>query len=182
MGYNLWSYLNYYSDFDGFKQLAENTSIPVALNSDVALECNVLDANPPPQIKWFNDQGEIQEVMQNNIVRFLDNRRYLYLRDLKSIHLEQRYYCAVTNANLSQEVSAPTRYILTGNLTQGVLMDYKQIGNLTAFVGNTSFEFAYIGGVFNDQTINTLFVNSTEVTVLGNIGTIPMATLLSPGI
>ena len=39
-------------DFDGFKQMAESeVSTPVALNSDVALECDVLDAKPPPQIK-----------------------------------------------------------------------------------------------------------------------------------
>ena len=170
------------SDFDGFNRTTiSNESvieipIPVALNSDVALKCDVLDANPPPQIKWFHDQGEIQEVMQNNMVRFLDNRRYLYLRRLQPAHLERRYYCVVTNTNLSHEVSAPTRYVLTDNLTQGVLMDYKQIGDLTAFVRNTSFEFAYVGGVFgNNSNLTTcrLRWNQTnEVGVLGNIGKI----------
>ena len=165
-------------DFDGFvKQFAEsNVSVPVALNSEVALECDVLDANPPPQIKWYNDQGPIEEVMlQNNLIRFLDGGRYLYLSKLQTSHLERQYYCAVTNANLSQEISAPTRYVLTDSLTQGVLIDYKQIGNLTAFVGNTSLEFAYVGGVFG-RTINgthsTLMVNGDEVSSLGNIGMI----------
>ena len=55
-------------------------SIPVALNSSVALECDVLDAKPLPQIKWFDDQGEIQEVREGNSVRFLDGGRYLYLK------------------------------------------------------------------------------------------------------
>ena len=168
--------------------MAESTievAIPVALNSDVALECEVLNANPPPHILWFDDHGEVQEVMQGNSVRFLDNGHYLYLKNLQAMHLELQYYCSVTNVNLSQEVSAPTRYVLVDNLTQGVLFDYKQIGDLTAFVGNTSFEFAYVGGVYGDiinRTINVPSVNSTEfqVSVLGNIGTIERLPL--PGI
>ena len=177
------------SDFDGFEQLAdsgENTtevSIPVALNSDVALECDVLDAKPPPRIKWYNDQGPIQEVIQDNSVRFLDGGRYLYLRRLQPSHLERRYYCAVTNVNLSQEISAPTRYVLTDNLTLRLLMDYKQIGNLRAFIGNTSFEFAYVGGIFDNitnRTAITLTMNGVEVAIRGNIGITD--TLSFPGV
>lgn len=138
------------TEFDGFERMAEsNITVPVALGSEVALKCDVLGANPP-QIKWYNDQGAIQEVTLDNSVRFLDDGHYLYLRRLQASHLERQYYCAVTNVNLSQEISAPTRYVLTDTLTQGVLMDYKQIGNLTAFVGNTSLEFAYVGGVFGE--------------------------------
>ena len=151
-------------------------SAPVALNSDVALECDVLDAKPPPQIKWYDDQGEIQEIQQGNSVRFIDGGRYFYIRGLQATHLERQYYCAVTNANLSQEISAPTRYMLTDTLTQGELMDYKQIGDLRAFVGNTSFEFAYIGGAFGNNSMNgtrnDLFVNGLQVAALGNIGQI----------
>ena len=156
-------------------------SVPVALHSDVALECDVLDANPPPQIKWYNDQGPIQEVILHNSVRFLDGGRYLYLTRLQTSHLERQYYCAVINANLSQEISAPTRYVLTETLTKGVLMEYKQIGNLTAFVGNTSLEFAYVGGVFG-KVINgthiTLMVNGVEVISLGSIGMINLTSLM----
>lgn len=176
--------LPYYSDFDGFERMSSTieVAVPVALNSDVALECDVLAANPPPKIKWFNDMGEIQEARQGNNVRFLDNGHFLYLRSLQSAHLEQQYYCAVANINLTQEISAPTRYVLTNNLTRGVLVDYKQIGSLTAFVGNTSFEFSYVGGVFGDNvngTANRLFVNNTPVDVLGNIGSIEHVS--SPG-
>ena len=52
-------------------RLDESTVVvptPVALNSAVALECDVLDAKPPPQIKWFNDQREIQEITEGNRV------------------------------------------------------------------------------------------------------------------
>ena len=67
-------------------------SIPVALNSGVALECDVLDAKPPPQIKWFDDQGEIQEIQDGNSVRFLDSGRYLYIKRLQAVHLHRQYY------------------------------------------------------------------------------------------
>ena len=176
----------YFLDFDGFERLTtsgESTievSVSVALNSDVALECDVLDAKPPPQIKWYNDQGAIS---QGNNVRFLDGGRYLYLRRLQPSHLERQYYCAITNANLTQEVSTPTRYVLTDNLPRGILMDYKQIGDLTAFVGNTNFEFAYVGGVFDNitnRTANTLTMNGVEVPIRGNIGIIN--SLSSPGV
>ena len=168
----------------GSNESTVEVPIPVALNSDVALECDVLDAKPPPQIKWYNDTGVIQEVVQgNNVIRFLDGGHYLYLRNLDSSHLAQRYYCAVTNVNFSQEVSAPTRYILIDNLTQGVLKDYKQIGALTAFVGDTNIEFAYVGGVFDNilnRTDNVLRMNQDLVSKIENIGIIE--TLSSPGL
>lgn len=159
----------------------------MALNSEVALECDVLDAKPPPKIKWYNDTGAIQEVTRNNEVRFLDGGHYLYLRNLDSSHLEQHYYCTVTNVNSNQEISAPTRYVLTDNLTQGVLIDYKQIGDLTAFVGNTSIEFAYVGGVFGELliingTVNTLTVGGHVVRSLGNIGEVDLTTVTSKGV
>ena len=173
-------------DFDGFEWVTKSDvrMIPAALDSSVALECAVLDTKPPPSIKWYQDDWEeIQEITQDNSVRFLDDRRYLYFKSLQASHFEMQYYCTVTNANLSQEISAPTRYILIDNLTPGHLVDYKQIGDLRAFVGNESFEFAYVGGVFGNRsngTINKLSWNQTnEVPTLGNIGTIDV--ISSPG-
>ena len=102
-------------------------------------------------------------------------------------HLQRHYYCAVTNVKLTQEISAPTRYVLIDNLTQGELVDYKEIGNQTAFIGNSTFEFAFVGGVFgsNDRmngTSNRLFVNGNEVATKGNIGQVTSALLSSPKI
>ena len=65
--------------------------------------------------------------------------------------------------------------MLTDNLTQGILVDYKQIGNLIAFIGNASLEFAFVGGIYGDavnETINVLTVDGIEVAILGNIGII----------
>ena len=166
-------------DFDGFENTVSGVSrIPVALDSSVAMECDVLDAKPPPEIKWYynDDTNEIQEEINDNSVRFLDNGRYLYLKRLQLNDFERQYFCRVINANLSEVISAPTRYVLFDNLTQGELLDYKQIGDLIAFVGNTSFEFSYVGGVFgsiSNRTVSRLFWNqSTPVEVLGHIGTI----------
>ena len=145
----------------------------------------MLDAKPPPQIRWYDDTGAIQEMTQDNSVRFLDSGRYLYLRRLQHLHLERQYYCNITNANLSQEVSAPTRYVLVDNLTQGTLMDYKQIGNQRVFIGNANVEFAYVGGVFGNSnmngTSNRLFVSESELAPLGNVGEIDLMTFV-PGV
>ena len=69
-------------------------------------------------------------------------------------------------------------------IVQGELVDYKQIGNLRAFIGNSSIEFAFVGGVFGNvvnKTINTLSVNGDEVAILGNIGIIDTTILSMPG-
>ena len=157
----------------------ENVFIPVALASDVALECDVQPSNPPPQIKWRRDGSLIVETgRENNLVRFLDGGRYLYMRMLSQTDLASTYRCEVTNALLDRTVPAPTAYQLFNNLTQGVLKDYKEIGNLTAFVGNTSFEFAYVGGVFGEgtralnDTTNILFHGTIMIPNVGNIATI----------
>ena len=99
------------SDFDGFQwsDISGESAIPAALNSDVALECDVLDAKPPPQIKWYKNTSEIQE---SNNACFLDDRRYLVLKNLQPRDFNGQYYCSVTNVNLSQEVPAPRQHEL----------------------------------------------------------------------
>ena len=154
-------------------------NIPVALDSDVAMECDVLDANPPPQIQWRQNGDVLSEVTTQNEVRFLDGGRFLYLRELDNTQLQSTYSCSVINALLDQEMPAPTTYRLSDNLTQNVLVDYKQIGELTAFVGDRNVEFAYVGGASTsispgrNGTSNVLSANGTDVpNVLGNIATI----------
>ena len=184
----------YFLVFSGFARIPEvgqtivEVPIDVALDSDVALECDVLDANPHPTIKWFDSQGVLlstsdSEVLQNNSIFFLEGGRYLYLRSVGKAQLQQQYYCVVTNALLDREVPSPTRYILNESLPQGELRTYKDIGDLTAFVGNTSYEFSYVGGVYGcgnttnpfsvfNGTLNRMFADGAEVAVRGNIGII----------
>ena len=163
--------------FDGFSRMVEEeVSVSVAMDSDVALECDVLPSSPPPQIRWLRDGNPIAEVTVNNEVRFLDGGRYLYLRSLTVANLASTYRCEVTNVFLDRTVMAPTMYRLIDNLTRGDLMDYKQIGDLTAFVGNMSFEFAYVGGLYSNGaingTINILRNGTEEIPGIGNVGSI----------
>ena len=152
-------------------------SVDVALGSEVALKCDVLDSKPPPQIVWRDGNGnEIDEIQMNIKRRFLDDRRYLYISDLQLSDLALNYQCVVTNAFLDRPMPAPTTYVLVDNLTRGELMDYKEIGDLTAFVVNTSIEFAYVGGRYGNGavngTLNQLFRDGNRVTNNGNIGLI----------
>ena len=154
-----------------------DVSVSVALGSEVALECDVLDSKPPPQIVWRDGEGnEINEITVYTKHRFLDDRRFLYISDLQPADLALTYQCVVTNASLDRPMPAPTTYVLVDNLTCGELVDYKQIGDLRAFVVNTSIEFAYVGGRYGNGvvngTLNQLFRYGNRVTNNGNIGLI----------
>ena len=160
--------------------------INVALASSVALECDVVlsTTNPPPSIAWRRgDDSIINEEETNNGRRFLDDGRFLYISSLEMADLMSSYRCEVNNAFLDRTIQAPTTYVLRDNLTRAVLVDYKPIGDLTAFVGNSSFEFAYVGGWLSEGAANgissRLFRDGTEVPSIGNIGSI--ATIDAPG-
>ena len=91
--------LGIFQDFDGYKWMirSDMRMIPAALDSSVALECAMLDAKPHPHIKWYQDDWEeIQEMTQDNSMRFLDDGHYLYFKSLQAAHFERQYYCAVT--------------------------------------------------------------------------------------
>ena len=159
------------------EEMPVTVSVDVALSSEVALECDVVSANPPPKIVWRTGNGDmINENLMNNKLRFLDDRRFLYISDLVPEDLMPMYRCEVTNVFLDRTERAPTIYVLSDNITRGVLTDYKQIGDLTAFVGNASFEFAYVGGYYGtvdvNGTLNRLFQDDTRVASNGNIGSI----------
>ena len=157
--------------------------VPVALNSEVALECDVLPSRPPPQITWriYVDGNEVETPMTG--VRFLNDSRYLYISSVQETDLMSTYRCEVTNAFIDRTIPAPTTYRLLDNLTRGELVDYKQIGEVMAFVGSDSIEFAYVGGVYGNGAVNgtsnRLFRDGGLVTTLGNIGMI--SDLSTPG-
>ena len=135
------------SDFDGFD--GQNGTVIVNVTTDgdddVALECCVQDANPPPQIRWHDGNGVLTEVMTNNRLRFLDNGRYLLIRDLTTAQVNTNYHCEVINARLHETVRSPTTYELVPNLDNNEYIIYKELINKTTLVGNT-VEFSYIAG------------------------------------
>ena len=154
--------------------------VSIAINSDVALECdmNLSSTNPPPEIVWhFGDGSEVTEIEMNNKRRFLENRRYLYIRNVEASDLASTYRCKVTNAFLDVTMQAPTTYALIDNLNQGELVEYKPIGILTAFVGDENFEVSYVAGWHStgsfNGTRNTMFLDQTEIVGIGAIKVIP---------
>ena len=158
----------------------EDVFVPIALASEVALECDVLPSNPSPQITWRRDGIP---VVLDARRRLLDGGHYFYVSRLEEADLMSTYRCEVTNALADRTIPAPTTYRLLDNLTRGELLEYKQIGNLRAFTVNSSIEFAYVGGFTNGGTVNgttnRLTRDGTPVTSVGNIGLI--TDLSTPG-
>ena len=176
--------MSFSAAFGGFQTTTEGTvPVSVAMNSDVALECDVdlSSTNPPPEIVWrFGNGSEVTEMTMHNKRRFLENRRFLYIREVVASDLASTYRCEVTNAFLDLTVQAPMTYELFDNLTQGQLIEYKPIGELTAFVGETNFEVSYVTGYHSTGTANgtnnRVFLGGTEITDPGSIGLIDVIT------
>ena len=136
------------SDFGGFDGPNGTLTINVTTDDgddDVALKCHVQDANPPPQIRWHDGNGVLTEVMNNNRLRFLDNGRYLLIRQLTDAQVNTNYQCEVINARLHETIRSPTTYDLVPNLGSNEYMIYKELINKTILVGNT-VEISYIAG------------------------------------
>ena len=135
------------SDFDGFNGPSGTVQVNVATGSqaDVALECRVRDANPPPQIRWHDGNGILTEIPMGNRLRFLENGRYLLIGQLRREQVDTNYHCEVTNARLYETVTSPTMYDLVPNLGDNEYMIYKKLINKTILVRDT-VEFSYITG------------------------------------
>ena len=160
----------------------QNTVTP-SRSIDVALECDVLDANPPPVIEWFrtsdpnnrdaDPSDRIVEVTASNAVRFLEGGRYLYMRDLTDALLSDTYYCAVTNALIHQTRVSGTGYSFNVTGLEGQSKyEYKPIGNVTAFIGEMYIEISYVAAIFTGDVSCDFFVDTTEINDLGAVGTI----------
>ena len=135
------------SDFDGFNGPSGTVQVNVTTGTqaDVAIECRVRGANPPPQIRWRDGSGVLTEDTTNNRLRFLDNGRYLLIRQLTTAHVNTNYQCEVTNARLHETVRSPTTYALVNNVGINNFMIYKRLINRTILVGDT-VEMSYIAG------------------------------------
>ena len=136
------------SDFDNFDGRGGRVIINVTTGSqaDVAIECPVRDANPPPQIRWRDGNGNLlTEDTTNNLLRFLDNGRYLLIRMLTDAQVNTDYQCEVTNAELDRVIPDPAVYDLDPNLGANNFTIYKRLINRTILVGST-VELSYIAG------------------------------------
>ena len=139
------------SDFDGFDgpNGIEVVNVSTGIDADVALECRVRGANPPPQIQWFDGTGTpLTEDRTNNVLRFLDNGRYLLIGQLSPTQIDTNYYCSVTNIRLHETVRSPTTYDLDPVLGINEFMIYKRFINRTLILtrGTTTVDLSYIAG------------------------------------
>ena len=128
------------SDFGGFTGPSRVVTVNVTTDDDddeVALECLVADSNPPPQIRWLGNGNPLTEVMTNNRLRFLDNGRYLLIRQLATEQLNTNYQCQVTNARLHEMETSPTAYNLANNFGTNEFKIYKRLIDRTIVRGTT---------------------------------------------
>ena len=88
---------------------------------------------------------EFSQDRTNNRLRFLDNGRYLLIRQLAPAQVNTNYHCEVINARLHETIPSPTMYDLVPNLGDNEYMIYKELINKTILVGDT-VEFSYIAG------------------------------------
>ena len=135
-------------DFDGFDGPNGTVMVNVTTadgDDDVALECHVQDANPPPQIRWLGNGIPLIQNTTNNLLRFLDNGRYLLITQLTTARVNTNYQCEVINARLHEAIRSPTMYDLVNNIGANEFMIYKRFINRTVLVGET-VEMSYIAG------------------------------------
>ena len=158
-------------DFDGFDSSGGRVTINVATGgqADVAIECPVRDANPPPQIRWRDGNGVLTEDTTNNRLRFLDNGRYLLIRQLATAQVNTDYHCEVTNARFDEVISDSTTFDLVPNLGTTNFTIYKRLINRTILVGGT-VEMSYIAGAGSEANpfgiINCRRLGSTLSTAI----------------
>ena len=135
------------SDFDGFvddSSTTETIVVTTGVRGTVAIECHVRDANPPPQIVWVDESGTtLTEDRINNRLRFLDNGRYLVIRQLTTAQVNTNYQCEVTNARLHETVRNNIMYDLVPTLGANETVIYKRLINRTILSG-TTIDYSFI--------------------------------------
>ena len=140
------------SDFGGFTSPSGAVTVNVTTaddNDEVALECQVAESNPPPNIIWLGNGIPLVEQRLDNQLRFLDNGRYLLIRRLGTPQLNVNYQCQVTNARLHGTETSPTTYTLANNIGNNEFRIYKRLMDRTILRG-TTVELSYIAGAGRD--------------------------------
>ena len=147
------------SDFDGFvddSSTTETVIVTTGVRGTVAIECRVRDANPPPQIVWVDGSGTtLTEIRFNNLLRFLDNGRYLLIRQLTPEQVNTNYQCEVTNARLHETVHNNIMYDLVPTLGANETVIYKGLINRTIQSG-TTIEYSFIATAGRDVRFGLL--------------------------
>ena len=121
-------------------------NVETVIGGPVALECDFVSSNPPPEVVWCDDKGSVvAEVPLNNEIRYLEGGRYLLLRRLTSAQRVRRYHCKVTNfvdVN-GVHVRAPTTYSLARDPAINKFTEYLSLGMQVGRVGEV-LTFSYV--------------------------------------
>ena len=145
------------------------------------MECDFGDSNPPPQVSWFADDTRLQEIQANNDRLFLEGGRYLYIRALTATERGMRYHCEIDNFRENgMPRRAPTTYILTERLPIAGINVFKELGIMTAQVGEPiRFLYAAVARDMDDNFVDFTIScpRNDPLVILSVIEQIIMATL-----
>ena len=120
--------------------------IEVVTGSEVALRCDVPDANPPPIIRWADENGDtIVDSGASFATQEMGGGRYLYLTELDTGRLNTKYHCEVNNVRITETERSQITYTLSNTLNISMFVLYKPIGDLVGIVGE-QVSFLYIAG------------------------------------
>ena len=183
------------SDFGGFTGPSEVVTVNVTtadFDDNVALKCQVAESNPPPQIRWLgNGNPLVEDTTTNNLLRFLDNGRYLLIRRLDTPQLNTNYQCQVTNARLHATETSPTTYTLVNNIGNNEFRIYKRLIDRTILKEterDPMVELSYIAGagagispfVLEDCVLSGLGATNISLPIQADViitATIPAASI-----
>ena len=118
--------------------------VKVVSDSIVALECDVLPSNPPPQIQWNDDFGLVENTTTNKVY-FTDGGRFLIIVELNEMRLQSQYYCSLRNIITGDTINSSTKFVLTSGLMNGIIVEYTKVRNLVGIPGMT-LSFGYAAG------------------------------------
>ena len=111
--------------------------VPTIVGGAMALECDVLEALPHPQIEWFMDDVLIVEDTSQSVL-YLEKGQYLFIKRLTAEQRMRSYHCEVINVLSNRRERAPTTYMLSGTLPLNSLMIYRHIQLIVIHLGETS--------------------------------------------
>ena len=107
------------------------------------MECDVLPASPRPQIQWFISIHLGSRISTSLIreeiydVLYLEEGRFLFIRELTAEQRRSSFHCEVVNAFLDSSMPqrSPTNYTLEGSIPPNTLETYIGDRSVTVTLG-----------------------------------------------
>ena len=97
-------------------------NIEVVTGSEVALRCDVPNANSPPIIRWADENGDtIVDSGASFATQEMGGGRYLYLTELDTGRLNTKYHCEVNNVRITETERSQVTYTLSNTLNVSML-------------------------------------------------------------